>query len=228
MKFFFIICFIIINILHSNDSNNYYDDLFTREELKDENELIKQRAGMVGRSGKYLMLNINALIFNRVVNNKEIPSLSLGPGIRGGMISYLTDDLGIRGYASLDITQDKLNLNKKAKKNFNGLGFYFNAGLDIIFSINIKDHRNFVGFFVGIGYGIFFYYDKKLKEKSYIRRKSYIRSVGISSESGIFILFNRVHNVEIGAKFLPSSFSNQSIFKAQYMPFISYSYKFNF
>ena len=60
------------------------------------------------RNGVYLMVVGNVIPIQRLAGNETIVGYSMGMGLRSGVISYLDNYIGIRGYFSLDFTPHRL------------------------------------------------------------------------------------------------------------------------
>lgn len=62
------------------------------------------------RNGVYVMLAVNMMPSQRAFNNQPIYVYGMGMGVRTGVISYLDEYIGMRGYFAFDFTNDNLSI----------------------------------------------------------------------------------------------------------------------
>lgn len=183
------------------------------------------------RNGVYAMVAINMIPVQRVLNNKPSYSYSMGMGLRTGVISYLDEYIGMRGYFALDFTNDNLSPFRTANNAYNGTFLMASLGLDIMVDFFVsKNYKNTLGFFGGVGAGAYIYFDMKTPINVVATQKSYGYQMGgnVMVQGGISAVFAYHHRLEFGVKFLPTqSLSVESDgFIADYNPYFAYSYKF--
>ena len=183
------------------------------------------------RNGVYVMLAINMIPVQRTLNNKPSYAYSMGMGMRTGVISYLDEYIGMRGYFALDFTNDNLSPFRTEANAYNGTFLMASLGLDIMVDFFIdKNYKNTLGFFGGIGAGAYIYFDMETPIVVAVSQQSYSYKMGgnVMVQGGLSAVFAYHHRLEIGVKFLPT----QSLrvesdgIVADYNPYIAYSYKF--
>lgn len=183
------------------------------------------------RNGFYVMGTINMIPIQRILNNQPSYTYAMGMGVRGGIISYLDEYIGIRGYFAFDFTNDNLSPIRTQANAYNGTFLTASLGLDILVDFFIdKSYKNTLGFFAGIGAGAFLYCDftTPIYIPSSQEISNYVMSGNVMVQGGLSALFAYHHRIEIGMRFLPT----QSLrvesdgFVADYNPYIGYSYVF--
>lgn len=183
------------------------------------------------RNGIYVMLAINMIPIQRTLNNKPSYSYSMGMGIRTGVISYLDEYIGMRGYFALDFTNDNLSPFRTEANAYNGTFLMASLGLDIMIDFFIdKNYKNTLGFFGGIGAGAYMYFDMQTPIVVVASQQSYNYKMGgnVMVQGGFSAVFAYHHRLEIGVKFLPTQSLRVETdgVVADYNPYIAYSYKF--
>ncbi|WP_233715859.1 outer membrane beta-barrel protein [Helicobacter trogontum] len=183
------------------------------------------------RNGMYIMASLNMVPIQRLLNNEPLYIAGMGFGIRGGVISYLDEYIGMRGYFALDFTSDNLSPLHAEINVYNGTFLMASLGLDIMIDFFIdKNYKNTLGFFAGIGAGAFIYFDMKtsITAPSSQEGSNYKASGNVMVQGGFSASIAYHHRVEIGVRFLPTqSFRiEQDGFVADYNPYVAYSYKF--
>lgn len=185
------------------------------------------------RNGIYIMLTIDMIPLQRLITpNDSINGLSFGGGIRGGVVSYLDDYIGIRGYFALDFTSDSLSPFERQRENQKGNFLMLSLGMDILIDFFIdKNYKNTIGFFMGIGAGGLMYFDleKPMIQSGNITNAPVVILTGnIMVQGGISSIISYKHRIELGARFLPTQsflLSSDGIL-ADYNFYVGYSYKF--
>lgn len=183
------------------------------------------------RNGMYVMVALNMIPIQRLFNNKPFYVFSTGVGVRGGVISYIDDYIGMRGYFAIDFTNDNLSIFSTESNVYNGTFVMASLGLDIMIDFFIdKNYKNTLGFFAGIGAGAFIYFDTQnpiinSSSQGVIKYKSG-GNVMVQCGFSASILYR--HRIEVGFRFLPTQSLNvrQDGFLADYNPYVAYSYKF--
>lgn len=190
-------------------------------------QLLSLKQANIQRNGVYVMVTANVIPIRRAANNKEIYNYSMGAGIRTGVISYLDNYIGMRGYFAFDFTNDKLSLLPQ-QHNYNGTFLMISLGLDIMIDFFVdKNYKNTIGFFMGVGAGAFIYFDTTTPIVSSHESSKYNASGNVLVQGGFSAVFMYRHRVEVGVKFLPTqslSIPEDGIV-ADYNPYIAYSYK---
>ncbi|RDU63116.1 hypothetical protein CQA53_08795 [Helicobacter didelphidarum] len=183
------------------------------------------------RNGIYVMVVGNVIPLQRLNKaNEIINGVTLGMGLRSGVVSYLDDYIGMRGYFGIDVTSDQLSPFKKQRLSHSGNFIMLSLGLDILIDFFIdKSYKNMLGFFIGIGAGGLIYFDAQnpiLVPSG--GSKNTILTGNIMVQGGISATFFYRHRLEVGARFLPTqSFDLQSDgILADYNFYVGYSYKF--
>ncbi len=184
----------------------------------------------IQRNGIYIMLTGNIIPIQRYFNDKDIYVYSMGMGIRTGVISYIDNYIGMRGYFAFDFTNDKLSVIPN-NTNYNGTFLMISLGLDMLIDFFVdKNYKNTLGFFMGIGAGAFIYFDltKPIIIPNSNKMLNYHLSGNVMVQGGFSAVFLYRHRIEIGCKFLPTQ--SLSVLEdgmvADYNPYIAYSYKF--
>ena len=190
------------------------------------------RAANIARNGKYIMLVASMIPTLRIADNVNMPlsGYSFGGGIRGGMISYIDGYIGIRGYLSLDINNDKLSPIKKQRDYHSGTFVLLGAGIDIMIDFFIdKSYKNTVGFFVGVGAGALIYFDTSnpIMIPNQDSTK-YVFGGNLTVQAGLSSVFAYRHRIEAGIRFLPtqSLVVQEDGVQADFNFYVGYSYKF--
>lgn len=183
------------------------------------------------RNGMYVMVALNMIPTQRLLNNTPSYVFSMGMGVRGGVISYLDEYIGMRGYFALDFTNDNLSSIRTEANAYNGTFLMASLGLDIMIDFFIdKNYKNTLGFFAGIGAGAFIYFDMQtpIITPSSQEVSNFKASGNVMVQGGFSALIAYHHRVEIGVKFLPTQSLRveQDGLVADYNPYIAYSYKF--
>lgn len=235
MRFLIAILFFIINL--SGDTTLFDDDkfLYTPSIQKKldipptvhDLDSFVDSSSIKERSGKYIMTTINVNFYERNDIGRIIVGAPLGIGIRGGVISYLTEYLGVRGYVGLDMFHDKIGLFPQARKNNQGVISIISAGMDIMFDFKLRNQsKHFLGFFIGFGGGGFVYIDKFLINN--IKNIEHITKFNVIIQFGISTLLYKKHRLEMAVRLLPtqSVTLKDDYFQSDYEPYIGYSYKF--
>ena len=182
------------------------------------------------RNGLYVMLTLDMMPLDRMINTTDVVrGLPFGAGVRTGIISYLEKNIGIRGYFSLDFTNDKLSPIDRQRENHSGTSLMLALGIDILIDFFVdKNYKNTLGFFMGIGAGGILYFDL---EKPIINASGATRNLlvdgNIMVQGGISATILHKHRIEIGARFLPTQFLliEQDGLTADYNFYVGYSYK---
>lgn len=182
------------------------------------------------RNGVYLMVVGNVIPIQRLAGNETIVGYSMGMGLRSGVISYLDNYIGIRGYFALDFTNDKLSPIKKQQDSHNGTFLMASLGVDILIDFFIgKQYKNTMGFFIGVGAGALVYFD--LTTPIIIPNAESINTkitANVMVQGGISTVLSYKHRIEVGVRFLPTQSLGIEIdgILADYNFYMGYSYKF--
>lgn len=221
--FFLFFCLVYFVFSQETTLDNQQDDIFLSEDVKqiyEDQELIRQK------SGKYLAISLgtSALRTQRLITNqKEESYVPILLGLKTGVQSFFTKNVGIRGFFAFD-TYTKTATGKRENSTMAFFGF-FSLGIDAIAEFPItKSQKNFLGGFFGIGFGGVVYTDNA----NYKGFKNMFISGGFIVETGIELTLAIKHRVAIGAKVTPiqKEISQSVVEQTDILPFISYQYKF--
>lgn len=200
---------------------------------KTQTQISALKQAQVKRNGVYVMLSINAIPLTRMISTQDsVQGLSFGAGIRSGVVSYLDDYIGIRGYFAFDFTSDTLSPFSKQRENHKGNFLMISLGLDILIDFFIdKSYKNTLGFFMGIGAGGLLYMDT---EKPMITGSgvngppSLLLTGNVMVQGGLSAVVLYKHRIELGTRFLPTQSFDLSAdgIVADYNFYVGYSYKF--
>lgn len=188
------------------------------------------RRANIQRNGKYVMIVTNMIPVQRLSNSEKVVGFGMGLGIRSGIISYLDNYIGIRGYFALDFTNDKISPIKKQQELYNGTFLMASLGVDILVDFFIdKNYKNTLGFFIGVGAGALAYFDFSAPIViPNVGSKNYVLTANVMVQGGISAVLAYKHRVELGIRFLPTqslAIETDGIV-ADYNFYVGYSYKF--
>lgn len=225
MRSLFFLFFYLVLFGFSQETilDNQQDNIFLSEDVKQiytNQELVRQK------SGKYLAISLgtSALRTQRLITNqKEDNYIPIILGLKTGVQSFFTENIGIRGFFAFD-TYTKTATGKKENSTMAFFGF-FSLGIDAIAEFSItKNQKNFLGGFFGIGFGGVIYTDNA----NYKGFKNMFISGGFIVETGIELTLAIKHRIAIGAKVTPiqKEVSKSVVEQTDILPFISYQYKF--
>lgn len=228
MRYILIVMCFIIGLSASDIAfnDNLTQDYVVNDNSSDIDIYSDSDSSIKDRSGKYIMLTANSNIYQRNDRANIIIGVPLGVGVRSGVISYLTQYLGIRGYLGFDVLHDKIGLFKHARNTNDGFISVISAGMDILFDFKMDEMSNyFIGFFIGFGGGGFFYVDKFLKDN--VKNIERITKFNVIIQMGVSTLIHKRHRIEMAIRLLPtqSVTLKDDYFQSDYEPYIGYSYK---
>lgn len=200
---------------------------------KTQTQISLLREANVKRNGVYVMLTIGMIPLERQVSaSSSIRGLSFGGGIRSGVISYLDEYIGIRGYFAFDFTNDSLSPFTRQREEQNGTFIMLSLGMDILIDFFIdKNYRHTLGFFMGIGAGGLMYFDGQkglFVNGSYKNAPNVLLTGNVMVQGGLSAVINYKNRIELGVRFLPtqSFLLNEDGITADYNFYVGYSYKF--
>lgn len=203
------------------------------QDSKTQSQISALKTAQAKRNGVYVMLTINTIPLTRMINlNDSVQGLSFGAGVRSGVVSYLDDYIGIRGYFAFDFTSDTLSPFAKQRENHKGNFIMLSLGLDILIDFFIdKSYKNTLGFFMGIGAGGLLYVDGEkplIKARQAEGPPSILLTGNVMVQGGLSAVILYKHRIELGTRFLPTqSFDlNADGILADYNFYVGYSYKF--
>lgn len=180
------------------------------------------------RNGIYAMLAVNMIPISHIFKNKTLSTYSMGMGIRAGTISYLDENIVIRGYFALDFTNDSLSFLRTNYNLYNGTFLMASLGLDIMIDFFItKNYKNTLGFFCGVGAGAYVYFDTKTSNLGATPNKLYYQATANAIvQAGLSAVIAYHHRLEFGFRLLPIQSLSMNDFVSNYNPYLAYSYKF--
>ncbi|GAD18144.1 hypothetical protein [Helicobacter fennelliae] len=203
----FLVCLVILQVSNAESSaressvaNVANDDLY---------QVIKEKSNAIlAKNGKFVSISGGVNMFS-IANNKFnfIPTI----GIRGGIYSFFTPYIGVRGFFGFD-----LGLWKHST-----IVAIISLGIDAIAEFPLsKSKKTFLGGMLGFGGDAYVYYDDVTHNNfSNMQKKGEIFMQG-----GITFAFYKPNRINILYRFLPVR--KTSDFNPAGLVVVEYSYKF--
>ncbi|PAF44645.1 hypothetical protein [Helicobacter sp. 11S02629-2] len=215
------------NDINFGDDTHSYDDLVinpkdyvplqhSSKEVDLKSEFINARVSIVKRSGKFIGVSIGTFPF-QPVNSKDT-NYPIALGIYGGVITYLNNAIGVRGYLKAEGALHNIAFINNAAIH-EGYTVSASLGLDFFTDFRLD---NAYSYYVGLitGFGLATLYHKDTQNHVTLFRN------GVIVQGGISFTLAYKHRIEVLVKLLPVENSFVSTTALDYSGSIGYSYIF--
>ena len=216
------------NALQIDSKENPSQEESIEENLvsEDAKQIYREQIIVRQKSGKYFSIGFGTStirtkrLLSRQVEENYAPIVLF---IKGGVQSFFTKNVGIRGFFAFD-TYSGPNYTLKNLTPVPFFGFV-SLGIDTIAEFAItKNQRNFLGGFFGIGFGATLFLEDATLKKS----EKGMMSQGFIIEAGIELTLAIKHRIALGAKLTPikNNISESVVARTDILPYLSYQYQF--